>query len=294
METQITVAVGKRLRLYLASQTLPIGQSIAANALKEWLEAMPTVGDFADDQDAKLQTSLTADLQRLTWRSSGETVGFFPKMQRFLAHRSIPNAARTLLAQIGEQLQPATVGMWIELMQKNLDIGCFFPGSLLLKQVLAYASVGETRETLQTWTNQTHCNHCTEFGLSLGAGNRILTFLIPLSGSTAIEQLNLGLEAFSTFKSPALPQQVTDLLIANAKLGLLLSVWLGHAGLIKIGLLIPQPDTELMLQLCSISGKNYDQALAKFEGSLGVQQPTYIECQQMATGFGVELHYDID
>lgn len=293
MTSDLSTAIAKRLRLYLSSQTLSIGQSTLANALKEWLEAIPTIGDFADNQDAKLQVSLTADLQRLTWRSSGKTTGFFPKMQQFLANSSIPDAARTLMVQMGNQLEPETVGMWIELMQENLDIGCFFPGSLPLQRVLAFANASSTREALQSWTNRANCNVCTEFGLSLGGGSYILTFLIPLSGSTAMEQLNLGLEAFSTLNAPALPQQVTDLLEANAKLDLLLSVWLGHDGLTKIGLLIPHPDTDLMLRLCSIGGRNNDQDLAKFEGGLGVQQPAYIECQQLATGFGVELHYEV-
>jgi hypothetical protein len=78
MESQITYALEKRLRFYLASQTLFIGRERAANAIKDWLEEMPTVGNFAEGKDARLQP-FNSDLQQLTWRASGETVGVFRK-----------------------------------------------------------------------------------------------------------------------------------------------------------------------------------------------------------------------
>lgn len=288
----MATAIEKRLRLYLASQTLPVGRQ-AAPALQEWLEAMPTVGDFANDQDAQIQAALTADLQRLTCRTFGETAGFFPKMQQFLADCATSDLACSLLIQAGEQLQPEALGMWIELMPDNLDMGCFFPVPLSLQRMLTHVQPSRARENLQTWAEQIHCDDCSEFGLSLGSGNEFLTFQIPLPGSNGVEQLNNGLSAFAHLKQPALPQDVIELLRTNAKPGLLLSVWLGDGGVVKVGLRLPQPEVELMLQLCSTTGNNSDLELAKFEGSLGVRQPAYIEGQQLATGFGVELHYEV-
>lgn len=291
MPVNLAAALEKRLRLYLAGQTLPSASSAGLEVLREWVEAMPTVGDLAGGQDAVLQVSLTADHQRLTWRAAGEAAGFFPKVQQYLAQSAIAPTARALLGQMGEQLQPAQLGMWLELFGQNLDVGCFFPGQFPLSRALAFASVGADSKALQNWARQAQCGLCTEVGLSLGTEGGLLMLQMPLTDADVAAQLATGLSAFSALQAPPLPPTLTEALARATQTPLRLSVWLGNEGLAKVGLLLPQPNTELQLQLCAtVAGADID-ALAQFEGALGVKQPAYIECQYLAAGLGVELHY---
>ena len=57
----------------------------------------------------------------------------------------------------------------------------------------------------------------------------------------------------------------------------------------RLGILVPSPDSETVVKLCELCGANKEN-LATFEGSLEADGPAYAEYQFLKEGFGYGVY----
>jgi hypothetical protein len=259
--------------------------------LDRWLDSVPLILGYDDEDLVEYEVAVTADLQRLTLRAAGEASRYIPALAQFFQEVGAQEAEMTQLSQLGEQLQPATLGSWLEVRPDALDGGWYFPMTLPLTAALAVAHPTDSAQSLAAWAKSYGVETSTGLGHSMGGGYPRTEIQLLLPGEAIAAQLEAGLQLFEALDAPALPSIAIAALEELSPPGLVASVWLTAEGIAKVGLLSPQPPTKLIIQLCIAAGINQDDALAAFQGTLDVAGPNFVECQQVAEGLNVEVHY---
>jgi hypothetical protein len=104
-------------------------------------------------------------------------------------------------------------------------------------------------------------------------------FKFKLPGSSFEEQLNIALDAYTTFGVPTIPEDALKVLKESKPTETLcFSVITSSEGFVRVGLMVPKPSSETVIALCAICSGNNDE-LASFEASLGADGPSYAEYQ---------------
>jgi hypothetical protein len=290
---QVTLTEGlwSYARLKLAAGTVPFLLGPAGEHLEGWLRSLFTPDDLIVDRLLDVEVALAADLTRVTCQAAGAAPGIRRRMKAFLADYEFSESEIWRLEEIVERVRPAQVGSWIELAEEGLDTGWYLPGPIALSPALAAADPSPDRDQFAAWAGEQGIQTFRRVGRSLAEdwASTELRLALPQAG---IEQ---GLQAvLDLFGRLSLPLPSDTALAAMLHLGqgaLGLAIGLDGESVTRLGLLLSDPNSELMLRLCRAAGINQDEALATFEGYLGVEGCSTIEYQLLAEGFGVELGY---
>jgi len=179
----------------------------------------------------------------------------------------------------------------------GMDGGWYFPVDIPLKLAVEAADAGEAITKFTQWAEKNEVMTVFTVGRDMGAAPPRQTELrMKVPGGDFDAQVRLGLDAFSAFGFPAIPDPALSIL-KNSRVNttdhpLCLSVITSSEGFVRLGLLVPKPNTQTVLQLCSIAGGN-NENIAAFEGSLGAlgsDGPTYAEYQYLMKGFGYGVY----
>ncbi|AOX02093.1 hypothetical protein BJP34_24015 [Moorena producens PAL-8-15-08-1] len=280
--------------MQMASSLLLGGQSAAVGEMSQWLNRMLSLGTFTGEAANEFGISFTINQGQLTWLVSGNPDSMIPQLSEYLIEVGTSESELERISAAEEKIKPARLGVWISRTEETTNTGWYFPVNIPLSQALAGVEVSQAKQQLTSWASRHKLETCSGLGRSIGVGNPYTELWLPLPGDQIEQQLFLALEGFSALGVPSLPDQALVAILKSSQVGLVLSVWLSATGVVKIGLLVPNPGTRLMLQLWRTAGINQYEVFAAFEGALGVDSPAYVECQFLSKGFGVELHYILD
>jgi hypothetical protein len=175
-----------------------------------------------------------------------------------------------------------------------MDGGWFFPVEMPLKLAVEAADTGESVKKFQSWAESKGIMTVLSVGRDMGAAPpRQTEIRMKLPGIDADEQFRTGLDAFSSFNFPPMPENAVNIIKqSKPEPNMFLSVITSSEGFVRVGLLIPKPKTETVLQLCQLAGGN-DSAMAAFEGSLGCDGPSFVELQYLMKGFGYGVYKEV-
>jgi hypothetical protein len=299
--------MGPRVRLTLAKSVINFLKDPESKVLEFWQiwsESIPPRDDLQAGMAIEFSVATSADMQKLTWRTSGPQNIFIQKMVDFFWNVGAPESEIDRLNDVGARINPFKIGSWIDMSAKGgMDGGWFFPVDVPFKVGIDACDSGPSVTTLMEWVESKGVTDIFAVGRDMGAApprQTELKFKIP--GPNFDEQLKNGLDAFNVFGFPAIPDGALKILReSKTEQGLSLSVISSSEGFVRLGLLVPRPATETVLSLCSISGGNHDE-LAAFEASLGKDGPSYVEYQYLMKGFGygvykegfdIVFHYDV-
>lgn len=257
-----------------------------------WSESIPSKEDLGQGMGIEFQVSTSADMQKLTWRTSGPQNVFIQKMVDFFWNVGAPESEIDRLNDVGALINPPKIGSWIDMSAKGgMDGGWYFPQEIPLKLSIESADDGEAVRKFVSWAESHNISHIYGVGRDMGAAPPRQTELkLKLPGGEFEEQVRVGLDAFSAFGFPAIPDYAAKILKENRADGQLwLSVITSLEGFVRLGLLVPYPSTETVLALCSVSGGNHEE-MAAFEASLGKENPSYVEYQYLMKNFGYGVY----
>jgi len=267
-----------------------------------WSESIPPQEDVVDGAITFL-VAAAADMEKLTWRSSGPQNIFIQKMVDFFWNVGAPETEIDRLNDVGALINPVQIGSWIDMSAKGgMDGGWFFPVDVPIKFALEASDAGDPVNRLAQWAEENGIQRCLSVGRDMGAApprQTEIRFLV--TGESFDEQLQRGLSAFDAFGFPAVPDEMLSLIRASPRAGLALSVITSSEGFVRLGLLTPDPDRNIVEQLCQVGGGTPAQ-LFQLEQSLGVNGPAFAEYQFLNKGFGygvykegfdVVFHYNV-
>jgi len=290
-----------RVRLALAKSTVSFLKDEESKVLEFWQiwsESIPGKEEVGPGMSIDFYVATSADMQKLTWRTSGPQNIFIQKMVDFFWNVGAPESEIDRLNDVGALINPVKIGSWIDMSAKGgMDGGWYFPVDIPLKLAVEAADPGEAITKFTQWAESHDVTTVYTVGRDMGAAPPRQTELrMKLPGGDFDTQVKLGVDSFSAFGFPAIPDNALAIL-KNSRVNvtdhpLCLSVITSSEGFVRLGLLVPKPNTQTVLQLCSIAGGN-NENIAAFEGSLGAlgsDGPTYAEYQYLMKGFGYGVY----
>jgi len=309
-----------RDRLTIAKGVVPFLKDEESKVLEFWeiwSQSIPAKEDLPSGLAIEFYVATSADMQKLTWRTSGPQNIFIQKMVDFFWNVGAPESEIDRLNDVGALINPIKIGSWIDMSAKGgMDGGWFFPVDIPIKLAIESADAGDAIRKFGEWAEAHGVMNSYAVGRDMGAAPpRQTEIRMKLPGSAFDEQLNLAFDAFTSFGFPAVPDNAARAL-KNARTvdassnPVCLSVITSSEGFVRLGILVPRPSTETVLELCGIAGGNRD-ALAAFEGSFiasfsgpaGTSTgPLFVEFQYLMKGFGygvykegfdVVFHYNV-
>eukprot|EP01116_Phalansterium_solitarium_P016713 TRINITY_DN3948_c0_g1_i1.p2 TRINITY_DN3948_c0_g1~~TRINITY_DN3948_c0_g1_i1.p2 ORF type:complete len:488 (+),score=180.43 TRINITY_DN3948_c0_g1_i1:157-1620(+) len=257
-----------------------------------WSESIPSRDDLTPGMAIDFLVATSADMQKLTWRTSGPQNIFIQKMVDFFWNVGAPESEIDRLNDVGAQINPHRIGSWIDMSAKGgMDGGWFFPTDMTLAIAASAADEGRAITQFLEWA-ETRAAGVLSVGRDMGAAPpRQTEIRLRLAGETSNLQLAIGLDAFNMFGFPPIPDEPLAILKrSEINIGLLLSVITSAEGFVRLGLQIPRPNPMMVRELCaSVSGGNPDELL-QFERSLNADGPAYVEFQILMKGFGYGVY----
>jgi hypothetical protein len=246
----------------------------------------------------------SADMQKITWRTSGPQNIFIQKMVDFFWNVGAPESEIDRLNDVGALINPVRIGSWIDMSSKGgMDGGWYFPVDIPLKLAIEAADSGDAVKKFSEWAESNGIVSAFAVGRDMGAAPpRQTEIRIRIPGSSADAQVAIGVNAFTAFDFPPIPDEYLKILkSSNPPEGCTLSVITSSEGFVRLGLLVPKPKTETVLALLEITKENRND-MALFEGSLNSSGPSFVEYQYLQKGFGygvykegfdIVFHYDV-
>jgi hypothetical protein len=255
-----------------------------------WSESIPPQEEVVDGA-ISFHVAAAADMEKLTWRSSGPQNIFIQKMVDFFWNVGAPETEIDRLNDVGALINPVQIGSWIDMSAKGgMDGGWFFPVDVPIKFALEASDAGDPVNILAQWSEENGIQRCLSVGRDMGAAPpRQTEIRFLLTGNSFDEQLSRGLSAFETFGFPSVPDEMLSLIRASPRPGLALSVITSSEGFVRLGLLTPDPDKNIVEQLCQVGG-GAPASLFQLEQQLGVNGPSFAEYQYLNKGFGYGVY----
>jgi len=288
-------ALSPRSRLGYAKGTVSFLKDPDSKVLEFWQiwsESIPSKEDLTPGNGIEFRVATSADMMKLTWRASGPQNIFIQKMVDFFWNVGAPESEIDRLNDVGALINPGKIGSWIDMSAKTgMDGGWFFPVDMPLKIALDAADAGDAIKKFEEWADSRGVASVFLVGRDMGAAPpRQTEIKLKLPGDTFEDQLRVGLDAYSSFGFPPIPENALRILRDSPSSGgLQLSVITSSEGFVRLGLLVPNPSSETVVALCSVSGGNAEE-LAAFEASLGRDAPSFVEYQYLMKNFGYNVY----
>eukprot|EP00012_Vannella_robusta_P005288 CAMPEP_0206193376 /NCGR_PEP_ID=MMETSP0166-20121206/6526_1 /ASSEMBLY_ACC=CAM_ASM_000260 /TAXON_ID=95228 /ORGANISM="Vannella robusta, Strain DIVA3 518/3/11/1/6" /LENGTH=475 /DNA_ID=CAMNT_0053610069 /DNA_START=96 /DNA_END=1523 /DNA_ORIENTATION=- len=266
-----------------------------------WSESIPESDELAAGTAINYHVSTSANRNKLTWRTSGPQNVLIQKMVDFFWNVGAPESEIDRLNDIGALINPAKIGSWIDMSAKGgMDGGWFFPVEIPVAMAVEAADPGEPTKAVSEWTEKHSIQVAQSVGRDMGAAPpRQTEIRLNLPGNGFNEQLEVGLDAFSAFGFPELPESALSVLKNQNTPSLSLSIITSSEGFVRLGLLCPKPSKQTIKDLCDSSYADVEE----FENALSSSGPALVEYQFLKEGFGygvykegfdIVFHYDVD
>lgn len=283
-------------RIAQAKNCIPFLQEEDSKVLEFWQiwsESIPSKADLQPGMEIEYHISTSANMQKLTWRTSGPQNIFIQKMVDFFWNVGAPESEIDRLNDVGALINPIKIGSWIDMSAKGgMDGGWYFPVDIPLKMAIEAADPGDPSKKVTEWAEKHGVEKSFSVGRDMGAAPpRQTEIRLRLRGHEFSKQLEIGMDAFEVFGFPPIPENAMDILREQPgdKGDLCMSVITSSEGFVRLGLLAPNPSAEVVESLCGIAGAKGDD-LAGLERALGSSGPAFAEYQFLKEGFGYGVY----
>lgn len=279
-----------------AKEVIPFLQDEESKVLEFWQiwsESIPPSSELQAGLNIEYHVSTSANMQKLTWRTAGPQNIFIQKMVDFFWNVGAPESEIDRLNDVGALINPIKIGSWIDMSAKGgMDGGWYFPVDIPLKIAIEAADSGEPSRKVSEWADRFGVERAWSVGRDMGAAPpRQTETRVFLPGTNRARQVEIGLEAFSMFGFPPLPDYAISILNEgdNEDSAISMSIITSSEGFVRLGLMSPRPSPEVVQRLCAQVGANIDD-LREFERALGSRGPSFVEYQFLKEGFGYGVY----
>lgn len=291
---------GVRLALKNAKELIPFIQEASEGAEDGkifefwaiWAESIPP-GSELTEGSIIFEVAVSADMDKLSWRSCGPQNIFIQRMVDFFWNVGAPETEIDRLNDVGSDMNPLAIGSWIDMSSSNgMDGGWYFPVEIPMKQVIEASDPGEAVDNFERWVNEHAIDKVFYIGRDMGAAPpRQTEVKFHLPGANYEQQLECGLTAYGALGVPPIPPDALAMISqGKPKGGLTMSVVTSSEGIVRLGILFPSPSKQVVASLSHFSGVASPEDLHNFEAALQVAGPTFVEFQCLMKGFGYGVY----
>jgi len=286
-----------RSRLAAAKNCIPYLLEETSKVLEFWqiwTERVPLISDLQSGMTIEFQVATSADMQKLTWRTSGPQNIFIQKMVDFFWNVGAPESEIDRLNDVGALINPIKIGSWIDMSARGgMDGGWYFPVDIPLNLAIEASDAGDPTRKVTEWAAQNNATMCFSVGRDMGAAPpRQTEIRLKLPGGDFTSQLRVAMDAFFVFGFPAIPEDALAVIRRSgteSSGSICMSVITSSDGFVRLGVLLPKPAPDVVSSLCSLAQANHDD-IQRFQTALMSSGPSYAEYQYLMKGFGYGVY----
>jgi len=171
-----------------------------------------------------------------------------------------------------------------------MDGGWFFPVETNLELAIKSSDEGPACAQFERWATSKGIDCIASVGRDMGAApprQTEIKFAVP--GGSYDSQLATALTAYPALNVPDIPPEALKLIKGQCTAGLVISVVTSSEGMVRLGLLFPNPTKQAVQSLCTMSNAKFN-VLQNFEQALGVNGPAFAEFQFLMRGYGYGVY----
>lgn len=283
-----------RDRLARAKDTIPFlrkEDSKVVEFWQIWSESFPPADGLSPSMAIEFEVSCSLSMEKLKWRTCGPQNMFIQRMVDFFFDVGASENEIDRLNNIGALIEPAKIGSWIEMSDKQgMDGGWYFPVDMPIDKAIQASDSGEAVEKVKEWIGKHKIESCFAVGRDMGAmPPRQTSMKINLPGPFA-QQMESAIDAFQMFGFPMIPDDALNVLKSSNPSSISLSIITCSEGFVQIGILAPSPSKETIKKLAEITKVDRKQELDTFEEALGGNGPAFCEYQHLMHSFGYGVY----
>jgi len=156
-----------------------------------------------------------------------------------------------------------------------------------------FAPANPVNDALTQWARRSAIQDCAQLRRSVDPDQPAGELTIVIPGDDAGHELALVQQGFKSVGAPWFNREVDAAIKRAGSVDLLLCVVVGKAGLNACGVLIPEPNEEL-LETVAKHATRYDlDAIDDFDATLDLDLPGMLGCFQYPWGLGMERFFPL-
>jgi len=251
-----------------------------------WTDSIP-----ATPENIQVCLVMNTDMSQLSWRVHGPQSVLIQEMVDFFWNVGAPEQEIDRLNEVGGLINPLTIGSWIDMSTKGgMDGGWLFPVTVSIADALKACDEGSPLKKLTSWTQNNNIKECVTVGRDMGASPpRQTEIRFNIKGDSFDARLNMAASAYSDFGFPVLPDSYLNILRKWNPTSMLLSVVTSSDGFVRIGMILPNPDRDIITQICACGTHGPTQVLA-FQDKMKIERPAFVEFQYLNESFGYGVY----
>jgi len=212
-------------------------------------------------------------------------------MVDFFWNVGAPDTEIDRLNDVGSDINPPVIGSWIDMSRKGgMDGGWFFPVETNLELSIKSSDEGPACAQFERWATSKGIDCIASVGRDMGAApprQTEIKFAVPGGGYDG--QLSIALSAYPALNVPDIPPEALKIIKGQCTAGLVMSVVTSSEGMVRLGLLFPNPTKQAVQSLCTMSNAKFN-VLQNFEQAMGVNGPAFVEFQFLMRGYGYGVY----
>ncbi|MCG8425543.1 MAG: hypothetical protein MJE77_47295 [Proteobacteria bacterium] len=280
LESNLSQALSIRLKMQVSLSQLPIVEEWMDIHLTRWLESVPLPPELPMGHLAHFNVTIAADLSQLRWAAYGNPTGFIPKMTEYLAACKMSPADVQLLDELGNRLEPRSVGSWIDVsrgeMTTKMTTGWHFCDEHPFAGFESLFGDHEARQKLVAWSRDAGVDRVCRFAQSIGEKvSSEVEFTIP--GVAIDDQLSRVSSAFDALSGAPLPEYAIAALSSAVSPGFAVTARIEQGTITRVSVLSPGLGNDVIAQLCGDAGIEFDRTVVKLQAALGADGADRVE-----------------
>jgi hypothetical protein len=283
-----TVAAQWRARLEMARQSLHAFPDDHVELFQDWLRMLPVAQDGSTlDPVRSLGAALLSDLDRVRWDADVSTDALIEPLLEFCQDWGADPDGLALLGSVGEQLDPAALGTWVESRADGFDLGWSIEGRFTYGELAALLPLPDGLADPDAVVIRRVAR-----SLAPDVPTTRLRIELPVGDQTS--QVEAASDLLSQLDAPLPGDGALGVYLNLAEGDVGLTLWTLDDGIVATGLTAWTPSTELVVALAHELGRTDElDTIAAFGALLLVDAPTELELRVRASGDEFELAYSV-
>lgn len=255
--------------------------------MTEWIGQM-----LQPDDDYQLSVSISSDISESTWKVNTETKINMERYIEFMQFAEFKPIETELLKKVTTAFKGDLI-TWMNIGNEKQNTGWeIYNGIFPLDKVWGIIPESTQRNTLKNWLSEIGVEAIVKYGRSIAADTySYINFELP--GESVVENLELYYNLCAKLNLDPLPTAILDLIAASEPDYLEIACYLSAQGIIKIGILIPDPSDNFVSLINMVNGEGDLEMQAAFQGSLGSDDYSGIEIYRDNDGINSELTFSM-
>ncbi|HTE55913.1 MAG TPA: hypothetical protein VK698_33905 [Kofleriaceae bacterium] len=275
---RLSTALAGRLALQMSLSSLPMVEEWMDAPLTRWLDSVPLPPEMPGGYGPPLVVSLGADALMVRWAAAGAPAGVVPKLVDYMRRAGAVPADFSQVDAIGQGLEPAVVGSWVEARPGAVTTGWFVADRMDPVGVRDLLGEGAWLEQLG--------GGILRVGRSIGP-DPTTDVVVELPGEERNEQLAAAAAAFARC-GLAFDQEAAARL---AGIEIALGARARAGQVVSARLMVVRPGPTAAGETCGALGLTLAPAVQMVERSIGASEVAMIELERSEDGAAVALEY---